>query len=127
VHEWSIVQSLLSEVERHAQRRGAIAVHRLHLRVGALSGVEIPLLETAFETFRERTCCEGAGLEIERVPARWCCPRCRVELAPGARLCCERCGAPARLESGDEIVLARIEMEVAGAAGAREAAAGEGS
>ena len=127
MHEWSIVQTLLSEVERHAQARGARAVHRLHLRVGALSGVEIGLLETAWETFRERTCCEGAALEIERVPARWSCPRCRVELASGALLRCGRCGASAQLESGDEIVLARIEMEVAGAANAPAATAGEGS
>jgi hydrogenase nickel incorporation protein HypA/HybF len=125
VHEWSIVQALLAEVERHARSRGARAIRRLHLRVGALSGVEIPLLETAFETFRERTCCAGAALAIERVPARWSCPRCRVEVAAGARLRCGGCGAAARLESGDEIVLARIEMEVAGAAEA--AAAREGS
>lgn len=127
MHEWSIVQTLLSEVERHARERGAVAVQRLHLRVGALSGVEIPLLESAFETFRERSCCAGAALEIERVPARWGCPRCRIELASGAPLHCARCGASARLESGDEIVLARIEMEVAGPASARAATAGEGS
>jgi len=113
VHEWSIVHSLLEEVERCARARGARSVHRLHLRVGALSGVEIALLETAYATFRERTLCADARLEIERVPARWGCPRCQVELAPGAGLCCGRCGAAARLESGDEIVLARIEMELA--------------
>jgi hydrogenase nickel incorporation protein HypA/HybF len=127
VHEWSIVQSLLSEVERHAQARGALAVARLHLRVGELSGVEIALLETAWETFRERSCCAGAALAIERVPARWCCPRCRKQLASGGWLRCEACGAPARLESGDEIVLARIEMEIAGAAKDLAATAGEGS
>ena len=127
MHEWSIVQTLLSEVERHARSRGARAVHRLHLRVGALSGVEVPLLETAWETFRERSCCAGASLAIERVPARWACPRCRTELASGALLRCGACGASARLESGDEIVLARIEMELAGPAGADRASAGEGS
>lgn len=123
MHEWSIVQTLLSEVERHARSRGARAVHRLELRVGALAGVEIALLETAWETFRERSCCAGAVLAIERVPARWSCRRCRTELASGALLRCGACGASARLESGDEIVLARIEMEVAGPAAAT---AGEG-
>ena len=126
MHEWSIVHSLLEEAERCARARGARSVHRLHLRVGALSGVETRLLETAYATFRERTLCAGARLEIESVPARWGCARCRVELAPGAGLRCGRCGAAARLESGDEIVLARIEMELADEPAARGAGAGEG-
>jgi hydrogenase nickel incorporation protein HypA/HybF len=126
VHEWSIVRSLLDEVERCARARGAGSVHRLHLRVGALSGVDARLLETAYATFREGTLCAGARLEIESVPARWGCPRCRVELAPGAGLRCRGCGAAAQLESGDEVVLARIEMELAGEPAGPAAGAGEG-
>jgi Zn finger protein HypA/HybF involved in hydrogenase expression len=34
-------------------------------------------------------------------------------VAPGDVLTCPDCGSPARLEEGDEIVLDRIEMEVA--------------
>ena len=124
MHEWSIVQTLLTEVERHARARGARAVSRLHLRVGALAGVEIALLETAWETFRERTCCEGAALEVECVPARWACARCETELGSGGLLRCGGCGGAAQLESGDEIVLVRIEMDVAGSA---ETTAGEAS
>jgi hydrogenase nickel incorporation protein HypA/HybF len=104
---------LIREAERQAALHGAIRVHRLHVQVGALSGVEIPLLERAFETFRERSGCAGAALEVEAVPARWHCPRCAQDLAPGARLRCGRCGGPADLASGDEIVLARIELEKA--------------
>jgi hydrogenase nickel incorporation protein HypA/HybF len=126
VHEWSIVHSLLDEAERCARAHGARSVHRLHLRVGALSGVETELLESAYATFRQATICAAAELEIERVPARWGCPRCRVELAPRAGLCCGRCGTAARLESGDEIVLARIEMEIADERAAGVAGAGEG-
>jgi hydrogenase nickel incorporation protein HypA/HybF len=112
VHEWSIVEALLREAERQVRRHGARCVHRLHLRVGELAGVEIPLLETAYASFRARSCCEGATLEVEAVPARWRCPRCEQDLPPGAALRCSRCGGPGRLASGDEIVLARIEMEV---------------
>lgn len=113
MHEWSIVEALLREAERHARAHGARAVHRLHVRVGELAGVEIPLLESAYASFRERSCCEHAALEVEPVPARWRCPRCELALAPGRSLRCERCDGPGRLVSGDEIVLARIELEVA--------------
>ena len=111
MHEWSIVETLLREVEQQAQMHGATRVHRLHLRVGALSGVEIPLLEHAYAVFREKSCCADAALEVEAVPARWDCPRCPGEPPGGPALRCARCGGPLRLASGDEIVLARIELE----------------
>jgi len=112
VHEWSIVESLLREVDRHARAHGARSVRRLHVRIGELAGVEIPLLESAYASFRERSCCEHAALTVEAVPARWHCARCAHERPRGALLRCDRCGGPLRLASGDEIVLARIEMEV---------------
>jgi hydrogenase nickel incorporation protein HypA/HybF len=113
MHEYSIVQSLVGLVERSAAEHGAVAVRRLHLRLGELSGVERPLLETAYETFRERTVCRDAELEIHPVPARWACPRCERAVGSGGSLRCSRCRLPARLAQGDEIVLQRIEMEVA--------------
>lgn len=112
MHEYSIVQALLSRVEAEARARNASAVHRLSVRIGELSGVEPELLASAYEFFRERTLCDRAEMVIERVPARWVCSVCGEGLARGAVLTCLACGAPARLEQGDEIVLERIEMEV---------------
>ena len=118
MHEYSIVASLVDRVEREARSHGATAVHRLHLRVGEYSGVEIDLLETAYRTFREHTVCAGAALQVERVAAVWGCPACQRTLGskglgPGGGLRCPTCGRPARLDQGDEIILERIEMEVA--------------
>jgi hydrogenase nickel incorporation protein HypA/HybF len=111
VHEYSIVASLIDRVEQEAAQHGAHRVHRLRVRIGELSGVEIDLLKTAFDTFRERTLCEGAELAIESVPACWACPGCERALERGAILRCESCDRPARLIHGDEIILERIEME----------------
>jgi hydrogenase nickel incorporation protein HypA/HybF len=82
------------------------------LRIGELSGVEPVLLQTAFETFVEKTICEGAALNITRIHASWACPRCERPIAQGAFLQCPDCSVPATLRSGDEIILERIEMEV---------------
>jgi hydrogenase nickel incorporation protein HypA/HybF len=112
MHEYSIVQALLERVEAEARVRHAAAVHRLSVRIGELSGVDVGLLTTAYMTFRERTICQGAELDVRSVPARWECPECREEVRAGTMLRCVRCGAPARLSCGDEIVLDRIEMEV---------------
>jgi hydrogenase nickel incorporation protein HypA/HybF len=112
MHEYSIVASLLERVEIEVRARGATAVHRLHLRIGSLAGVEIDLLTTAYETFRERTICKAAELAVEEVPARWQCPACDRQLGAGEPLQCHDCRRPARLVQGDEIILQRIEMEV---------------
>jgi hydrogenase nickel incorporation protein HypA/HybF len=112
VHEYAIVQALLSRVEDEARARNASAVRRLSVSIGELSGVEPELLATAYEFFRERTLCDGAEMVVERVPARWVCSVCGEGLTRGARLTCSACRAPGHLEQGGEIVLERIEMEV---------------
>ena len=112
MHEYSIVQALVERVAAEAQARQATSVHRLSIRIGELSGVEPELLTTAYETFRERTICEGAALDLQMVAARWECPTCGRVIGRGDLLTCPTCAVPARLVQGDEIMLDRIEMEV---------------
>ena len=112
MHEYSIVQALVERVDAEARARRATAVRRLSIRIGELSGVEVELLTTAYEMFRERTICEGAELDVQTVAARWECPACGRTIGRGNRLSCPTCAVPARLAEGDEIMLDRIEMEV---------------
>ncbi len=111
MHEYSIVGSLIDRVQQEAVLHGSTRVHRLHVKIGELAGVELDLLKTAFDTFRERTICEGTELAIDSVVAVWACPRCDRVIARGAVLRCDTCGRPARMIHGDEIILERIEME----------------
>jgi hydrogenase nickel incorporation protein HypA/HybF len=113
VHEYSVAASLHELAEERARRHGASRVVRLEVSVGELSGVEVPLLETAWSLVRERSLCDGAALVVRAVPARWECPRCGERIAAGLALRCEPCRAPAQLARGGELVLERIEMEVA--------------
>lgn len=113
MHEYSIVAALVEQVAAVARERQAVAVRRLLVRIGELSGVETELLSTAYATFREKTVCENADLTILPVAARWACSRCGRSVPRGEVLRCLACGAPARLAEGDEITLERIEMEVA--------------
>lgn len=113
MHEYSLVQSLVERVEAEARRRRAVAVHRLTVRIGELSGVDPELFQTAYDTFREGTICAAAPLVLERVAASWSCPRCRTRIPRGAALRCAACDLPARLdEGGDALMLNGIEMEV---------------
>jgi hydrogenase nickel incorporation protein HypA/HybF len=113
VHEVSVAAALLRRVEERARKEGATAVGRVHVRVGELAGVVPELLLSAWERVREGGLCTGAPLELERVPVRWECPRCGADLPAGAELACAGCGEPARLAGGDELLLSRIELEVA--------------
>ena len=113
MHEYSIVQALLDRVEEEARSQGASRVHAVRVRIGELAGVEVELLRTAYETIRRGTACENAPLEVTISRAKWTCPKCRTIFAHGAALQCEACGTPAKLASGDEIMLDQLELEVA--------------
>ncbi|HXW08272.1 MAG TPA: hydrogenase maturation nickel metallochaperone HypA [Vicinamibacterales bacterium] len=113
MHEYSIVQALFEQIEHQAAIHQARSVERVVVRIGELSGVEAALLQTAYLTFRERTICARAPLEIAAVAARWVCRNCGATLPRGRVLRCESCGGAGRLAQGDEILLERIEMEVA--------------
>jgi hydrogenase nickel incorporation protein HypA/HybF len=113
VHEYSLVEALIGRVEQEARQRGAIAVHRLSVRVGELSGVDPELFRTAYETFREGTICARAPLALTSVAATWSCPGCGKAIPRGAVLRCAACDAPARLDDGgDALTLDGIELEV---------------
>lgn len=112
MHELTIVQALVHEVDREAARRGATSVGRVHVALGELSGVEPALFASAYDAWRQGTVCCAAELEVHAVAAKWACSRCSLPRPRGEPLVCPRCGVPARLIAGDEIVLERIEMEV---------------
>jgi hydrogenase nickel incorporation protein HypA/HybF len=112
MHEYSIVQAMFDQIEARAHERHALAVKRVTVRIGRSAGVDVPLLKTAYDTFRVKTICENAPLDVEEIPERWTCPSGHGDLVPGRKLACEVCGRPARLAAGDEIVLERLELEV---------------
>jgi hydrogenase nickel incorporation protein HypA/HybF len=112
VHEYSIVQALFDRIERVARERKATAVRGVTVRIGAAAGLDAGLFRSAFDLYRVRTICDGAALTIDEVPERWACPAGHGALRRGRRLACGVCGRPARLESGDEITLIRLDLEV---------------
>jgi hydrogenase nickel incorporation protein HypA/HybF len=112
MHEYSIVQAMFDTIEGAAAQKHAIAVIRVHVRIGAAAGVDVSLLRTAYDTFRVHTICASAPLEIAEVPVRWTCPDGHGDIAAGRPLTCVMCGRPARMAEGDELVLERLEMEV---------------
>lgn len=114
MHELSICQAMLDQVEQIARDRSAVGVERIVMKIGPLSGVEAELLKRAFEVASAGTLAEGAKLEIEISPILVSCGQCGAQTAARpSRLLCGRCGDwHTRLISGDEMQLARVELSL---------------
>ena len=112
MHEMSICQGLMSQVEQIARGRGARRVHNIVLSIGPLSGVEPQLLSHAFEIARMGTVAETAELEIETGPVVVECRTCGSSgEAQANRLLCPSCGSwQVNLVQGDELLLLRLEI-----------------
>ncbi|MRI83658.1 MAG: hydrogenase maturation nickel metallochaperone HypA [Nitratiruptor sp.] len=114
MHEYSIVQSLLTLIEDHAKRHGAGKVQKVVVKVGILSGVEPHLLEMAFETFKEGTIAQEAQLHLIVQPIEVHCHTCGATTTfPKASLFfeCSQCGgSDLELIAGEELHLMELEL-----------------
>ena len=112
MHEMSICQGLINQVEQIAQERGASRVDSIVLLIGPLAGVEPILLGRAFEIARLETVASEVELEIETGPV---VVECRICGGSGEaqvnRLLCPNCGGwQVNLIQGDELLLLRLEL-----------------
>ena len=112
MHELSLMTNAMGQVLEIARRNEASRIHRIRLRVGALSGVVPEALEFAFETLKRGTPAENGALEIERVPATFHCDGCGKDFAlHEIAFDCPECGGPLALASGGrELELADMEI-----------------
>jgi len=114
MHELSVCQSLLGQIEITAWQHHATRVHRVQLQIGPLSGVEPQLLQQAFPIAVAGSIAETAVLEIELLPIRIECRECGAEseAASANKLVCGECGHwQTRLLSGDEMLLTSLELD----------------
>ncbi len=110
MHELSVCQALISQVEHIARQHHATAIRTVNVRIGPLSGVEPDLLMQAFPLASAGTVAQDSRLEIERLPVRVRCESCGAEtVAELNRLVCGACGDwHTQLLSGDEMLLASV-------------------
>ncbi len=116
MHELSVCQALLDQVRETARAHHADEVGLITVRIGPLSGVEPDLLEQAFTIARNGPLTSSATLSIELAPVRIRCRDCEqeCEVRPN-RLLCSACSSyRVDLISGDEMLLARVELQGAG-------------
>lgn len=123
MHELSLCQNIIDQLQDLARQHGAAAVARIEVQVGVLSGVEPQLLEQAFGFAAVDTIAADAILVTEVVLPQVSCLSCGQDSAASASdLRCRACGSEqTRLVKGRELILARVELVPA------EAPAGQGN
>lgn len=112
MHELAVCQAMLQQVSQIAAEQHASSVESITVHIGPLSGVESHLLEQAFPLASAGTIARDAKLIIETLPITVKCEQCgaQTEASPN-RLLCGACGDyHTRLLSGDELLLASLEL-----------------
>ncbi len=114
MHEFSVVQSLMGLIEENARRNNAKSVLKVVVKIGKMSGIEPHLLKIAFDTFKEKTICENAELEmiIQDIVAR--CEDCGFEFTvENNHFICPKCkGFNLDILDGEDMYLLSLELEV---------------
>lgn len=106
-------QALISQVENIARQHQATSIKTVIIQIGPLSGVDPELLAQAFPLASAGTVAEASKLVIENLPIRVRCKSCGAESTASAnKLICGKCGDwQTQLLSGDEMLLASVELE----------------
>ena len=116
MHELSIVEALIEQVEREVRRveqQGRVV--ELYLSVGRLSGVNPDSIRFAVELLAPGTVIEGAELHITEPPAVCQCRECDAATDIEQLVTqCPACGSgQIQITGGRDLTLNSIELETA--------------
>jgi hydrogenase nickel incorporation protein HypA/HybF len=125
MHEMSLVRSLLAQAAELVASHCGVAVERIRVEMGPLSGVEPVLVSLAFEQLVESTSCRGAQLVIDAVPLACRCRECQGEFEMhDFRFRCPECmSAAVHVIRGDEFRIVDITIRTADKAATTKATA----
>jgi hydrogenase nickel insertion protein HypA len=113
LHEYSVVQALLEQVESVASDNDATIVTKIVVKIGVMSGIEAHLLEIAFNTFKEKTICDGAKFVMNIQPLTIECQNCKeISELEKIHYCCQKCeSTDVKVIDGEDMFLMSLEME----------------
>ncbi|MCR8677301.1 hydrogenase maturation nickel metallochaperone HypA/HybF [Campylobacter sp. S4:11] len=111
MHELSITESLLELCEEYAQEK---VIEEVHVKIGRLSGVEPPLLQRSFETFKENSpLCKNAKfiMHIQEVVVE--CQKCHFSGALENNIFwCPKCeDKDLKIIDGEELYLMQLVLK----------------
>jgi hydrogenase nickel incorporation protein HypA/HybF len=109
MHELAITESILNQSIAEARKQSAVAINVIKLKIGEGMSIVPECMQFYFETIREGTLAANAKLEIETVPVKIVCPKCRAEIKDLNPTC--KCQAGAEIVSGQDLSIEYIDIE----------------
>ena len=114
MHEMSIVQALLEQVQSEVEKSGHSGrVLGLHLVIGRLSGVHVDSIRFAFELLSPDSKARDAELVVDQPKAQLLCLDCdATQEIEELHSSCPNCGSSnVTIHGGQDLLLQSIELE----------------
>ncbi len=115
MHEFSLVQALMGQLDELAREHGKNHVVRVTMEIGPLAGVVIDSFRFGFEALApESPLTKGAELVIMQPGVNYRCLDCEHEELKRSKrpVGCPECGSNNLFPNGgDELILQQVEME----------------
>lgn len=113
MHEYSVVQALLNQCEEQAHDNNATEVIKVTCKIGVMSGIDIHLLQVAFDTFKEKTMCDKAELILNKQKLKLECKECGdIFEVDEIRYYCDKCDSlRVKVVDGEDMYLMSLEMK----------------
>lgn len=113
MHEFSIIDSLISTVLKECRNAGFSKVEKVKISVGKASGAMPEALHFAFDILKKQTIADEASLLIEEIPVAGHCNNCQCAFTTEESFifACPYCGNNSlKINSGRELDIAEIEV-----------------
>lgn len=112
MHEVSLCQSIIKQLQAAAEKENFTAVKTIWLELGVLPHVTEEALQFAFRAVAKATIAEDAQLTILSIPGKGQCGACGTQAVISERFDpCPICGqSPIALVEGDEMRIKDIEV-----------------
>ncbi len=113
MHEFSIIDSLISAVNKECINAGFNKVKKIKILVGKASGAMPEALLFAFDVLKKQTIADEASLLIEKIPVAGHCNNCQCAFTTEESFifACPYCDSSSlKINSGRELDIAEIEV-----------------
>lgn len=113
MHELSLAEAMIEQVERIVAEQGGGLVEEIHLEIGAMSGVDRDSFEFVFPVASRNSIAEGARLVFDEVKLEFLCKSCRkVTVTDESVVMCGDCnGIDVDIRKGRHFRITSLEVQ----------------